>query len=169
MNSGTARSRFAHFIVDAFSSESTVYGIVLVSALIAVGWEFSSNLEILVFIVVTTLVFWITHVYSRAAVAHDEHGNPLATGAAVREALGHSSGMLLGMLVPAILLLLAVVHVLDEYVAYYVALWTGVALLVFVGYIVGLRNGRPLWRRLVSALVTGILGLIVIGLGVLAH
>ena len=173
MSRGEAHSNpFARFVLTAFSSEATVYGIVLVSALIAVGWEYQTDLEVLVFIIVTTLVFWITHVYARTVAVHDdgtEDPADVPVRAALGEAIRHSSGMLLAMLVPAVFLVLAEVGVLDQYVAYYLALWVSIGMLVVVGYVAAMRRRRPIWRRLISGLVTGLLGLLVVGLGILAH
>ncbi|NNC13569.1 hypothetical protein HII28_17005 [Planctomonas sp. JC2975] len=163
-------ARALDFTIRAFSTEATVYGIVLVSALIAVGWKFDTDLEVLLFIVGTTLIFWITHVYARTAVASNEHADePVSVGRAFREAVRHSSGMLLAMLLPAVFLALAAVGWLDEYVAYYIALWVSIGMLAVIGYIVAWRNKRPWWRRILSALITGVFGLIVVGLGILAH
>ncbi len=173
MGKGDGRSGgFARFFVTAFSSEATVYGIVLVSALIAVGWEYDTDLEVLVFIIATTLIFWITHVYARTVAVHQDNGDDPAdvpVHTALGEAIRHSAGMLLAMLLPAVFLVLAAVHVLDEYVAYYIALWVSIGMLAVVGYVAALRRRRPLWRRILSGLVTGILGLVVVGLGILAH
>ena len=77
----------ARFVMNAFSTEATVYGIVLVTALTAIGWKFETDLEVLGFIVVTTLIFWVTHVYARAVVAHDDEATePIP----VKTALGES-------------------------------------------------------------------------------
>lgn len=160
----------ARFVMNAFSTEATVYGIVLVTALTAIGWKFETDLEVLGFIVATTLVFWVTHVYARAVVAHnDKTGEPVPVRAALAESLRHSYGMLLAMLLPAFFLLLAALNVMDEYVAYYIALLVGIAMLMIIGYIVALRNRRSWWRRIVAAVITGLLGVIVIVLGILAH
>ncbi|MHA7984319.1 hypothetical protein ACX9R5_00810 [Rathayibacter sp. CAU 1779] len=159
-------------VVDVFSTEATVYGIVLVGALIAVGWKFNTDFEVLVFIVGSTLVFWVTHVYARAAVARRADADPehpVAVSDALAEAVRHSIGMLVAMLLPAFFLLLASVGVMDEYVAYYIALWIGVGLLVVIGFVVATRNRRPIWLRFVAAAATGALGLLVIWLGTLVH
>ena len=160
----------ARFVMNAFSTEATVYGIVLVTALTAIGWKFETDLEVLGFIVVTTLIFWVTHVYARAVVAHDdETTEPIPVKTALAESIRHSFGMLLAMLLPAFFLLLAALNVMDEYVAYYIALLVGIAMLMAIGYIVAQRNRRPWWRRILAALITGALGVIVIVLGILAH
>ncbi|GAB3808701.1 hypothetical protein GCM10028798_35130 [Humibacter antri] len=173
MGQERARERVAgaaRFVMNVFSTEATVYGIVLVTALTAIGWEFETDLEVLGFIVATTLIFWVTHVYARTAVAHDNSAaEPTPVKSALAESIRHSSGMLLAMLLPALFLLLAALHLMDEYVAYFVALLTGVAMLMAIGYIVAQRNHRPWWRRILAALVTGLLGAIVTVLGILAH
>lgn len=169
---GTSRllAHAARVVVDAFSTEATVYGIVLVAALTAIGWEYNTDLQVFWFILGTTLIFWATHVYARAAVARNEDSDdPLPLKVAVFEALRHSEGMLLAMLLPSVSLLLAAVGWIDEYVAYFIALLIPIALLMAIGYIVALRNRRPLWRRMVAAIVTGLLGAIVIVLGIFAH
>jgi hypothetical protein len=158
--------------IDTFSTEATVYGIVLVSALTAVGWKFNTDFEVLVFIVGSTLVFWVTHIYARAAVARrtdvgTEH--PVKVIDALAEAVRHSIGMLLAMLLPALFLALAALGVMDEYVAYYIALWIGVGLLVVIGFVVATRNKRPIVFRFVASLITGGLGGLVIWLGTLVH
>jgi multidrug transporter EmrE-like cation transporter len=158
------------FVTNLFGTESTVYGIVLVTALMAIGWKYQTDLEVLTFIVATTIIFWLTHVYARTAVAQaDEGGEPMPVRKAFGEAVRHSSGMLLAMLLPAFFLLLAALHLMDEYVAYFIALLIGIVLLVMIGYLVALRNRRPWWRRILAALITGLLGSIVIVLGILAH
>jgi hypothetical protein len=73
------------------------------------------------------------------------------------------------MVLPAIFLLLAVVNVLDEYVAYYAALWVGVLVLAVLGYLASARRGSPWYWRVLSALVTASLGLLVIWLSSLVH
>lgn len=156
--------------MNAFTTEATVYGIVLVTALTAIGWKFATDLEVLGFIVATTLIFWVTHVYARTAVAHnDESGAPVPVRAALWEAIRHSSGMLLAMLLPAVFLLLAALEVVDEYTGYFIALLTGVVMLMAIGYLVAYRNRRPWWRRILAAIVTGLLGVIVIVLAIMAH
>jgi len=158
------------FTTNLFATEATVYGIVLVTALTAVGWKFDTDLEVLAFIVGTTLIFWLTHVYARTVVAPSgAPGHPAPVRRALGEALRHSNGMLIAMLLPALFLLLAALHVLDEYVAYFIALAIGIVLLMLIGYLVAYRNRRPWWRRILSAIVTGLLGVVVIVLGVIVH
>jgi hypothetical protein len=73
------------------------------------------------------------------------------------------------MVVPTLFLGLAAIGWLDEYVAYYIALWVGTAILAVIGWIVAARRGGPWGWHLLSAVVTASLGLLVIWLSSLVH
>ena len=51
-------------MLDAYSGEHGVYGIVLVTALIAVGWEDETDFDVLLFVIGTIFVFWLAHIYA---------------------------------------------------------------------------------------------------------
>ncbi|MEJ3404160.1 hypothetical protein WDJ51_05410 [Rathayibacter sp. YIM 133350] len=175
--SGRDRSRIAETaarparaVFETYSSEHSVYGVVLVSALIAVGWHFDTDLEVLWFILGTVGVFWLTHIYAAVVASrHTEEGRARPVREAVLDAARHSSGIVVAMLLPAFFLGLASVGVLDEYVAYYIALWLGVLMLAIIGYGNSARNRSPLYLRILSAIITAGLGLAVIWLGTLVH
>ena len=157
-------------MLRAYRSESAIYGVVLVSSLIAIGWRQNTDLEVLAFTFGAIVVFWLAHIYAgtsrgrRPARRAGERSSPRP-----ERRLSHSSAMLLAMVLPTIFLLLATVNVLDEYVAYYLALWAGTAVLAVIGWSMAKRRGgHPGWW-LVSALITASLGLIVIWLGSLVH
>lgn len=166
---GDAAARPARAVLGIYTSEHAVYGVVLVSALVAVGWHFNTDIEVFWFIFGSVAVFWITHVYSgvvaRRATAE---GRAMPVWQAAVESARHSVGMLVAMLLPAVLLLLAEVG-LDEYVAYYLALWVGVLILAVIGFVNSARNHSPWYLRIASALLTAGLGLAVIWLGTLVH
>ncbi|MGK3952951.1 hypothetical protein ACLKM7_11620 [Microbacterium sp. I2] len=155
-------------VLDAYSGEHAVYGLVLVTALIAVGWEDETDLEVLIFVVGTVLVFWLAHIY--AAVVASRASRPAKPlGTAVADGVRHSSGMVVAMLVPAVLLLLGATGVVEEYTAYFLALGSGVVLLAVIGYANAARNGSPLGWRILGTLATTALGLLVVGLSILVH
>jgi hypothetical protein len=160
-------------VLRAYRSESAVYGVVLVSALIAIGWEDDTDLEVLLFTLGATAVFWLAHVYAGAIAREEgpESGRPRwrAIWSAARDAAAHSSGLLLAMVLPSMFLGLAVVGWLDEYVAYYLALWVGVVVLAAIGWWTAARRGGPWGWRVLSSLVTASLGLLVIWLSSLVH
>ena len=61
----------AGLVLRAYRTESAIYGVVLVSALIAIGWEDDTDLEVLLFTLGTTAVFWLAHVYA-GTIAREE-------------------------------------------------------------------------------------------------
>lgn len=166
--SGATPRRGIHRVLDAYSGEHAVYGLVLVTALVAVGWEEDTDFEVLLFVVGTVFVFWLAHIY--AAVVASRSSRPAEPlGAAVREGVRHASGMLVAMLVPAALLVLGAVGLVEEYTAYFLALGSGVLLLAIIGYANAARNGSSWPWRIAGVLTTTVLGLLVIGLSILAH
>lgn len=157
-------------VMRTYQTEYAIYGIVLVSALIAVGWKFDTDWEVLLYTLGTIGVFWLAHIYS-GVVATEREDGPRAQAiweATVRSAR-HSVGMLLAMLLPAVFLLLAAAGVMDEYVAYYIALWVGVAILAVLGYLNSARRQSHWTLRVLSALATSLLGIGVILLSSIVH
>ena len=160
----------ATLVLRAYRSESAIYGVVLVSSLIAIGWRENTDLEVLGFTFGAVIVFWFSHVYA-GSISREETDAPRlrAVLAAARRSAAHSSGMLLALILPTIFLLLATVNVLDEYVAYYLALWAGTAVLAVLGWFTARRRGGHWGWWLLSALITASLGLLVTWLGSLVH
>jgi hypothetical protein len=162
--------RLGRRIVDAYTGEHGVYGLVLVTALIAIGDDYDDDLEVLVYVVGTTIVFWLAHVYA-GIVAAGGHAE-LARGSLLRQAghaAGHSWGMLLAMLPPAIVLGLGVIGLVDEDEAYDFALISGLIVLALIGWANARRNGRRWPLQIVGALATTTLGALVILLSILVH
>lgn len=157
-------------MIRTYQTEFAIYGIVLTSALIAVGWKFDTDWEVFLYTLGTIGVLWLAHLYS-GIVATERADGPRAQAiweAAVNSAR-HSIGMLLAMLLPAVFLLLAAVGVMDEYVAYYIALWVGVVILAVLGYLNSARRGSHWMLRLLSAAATSLLGVGVILLSSIVH
>jgi len=166
-------SRQAQFVLAAYRAEYSIYGVVLVSAIIAVSWEDETDLDVLLFTLGSVAVFWLAHIYAGTVAREEtevtERPRYRAILAAALASARHTAGLLIAMVLPTIALLLAVVGVLDEYVAYYLALWVGVAVLAVLGWTASARRGSPWYWRLVSATVTASLGVLVIWLGALVH
>jgi positive regulator of sigma E activity len=158
----------ARRVLDAYSGEHGVYGIVLVTALIAVGWDDDTDLEVLVFVVGTVFVFWLAHIYA-AVVASRAVETPVVLRTAVARGIRHTYGMLVAMLIPALLLSLAVIELVEEYTAYYLALGSGIVILALIGYANAARNRSPWYWRLAGVLITTGLGLLVIVLSIIVH
>ncbi|GAA1060585.1 hypothetical protein [Agromyces bracchium] len=163
----------AGLMLRAYRSESSIYGVVLVSAVIAVGWNDDTDLDVLLFTLGATGVFWLAHVYSGTIAREEgpESGRPRwrAIARAARTSAVDSSGIVLAMVVPIVFLGMAAIGWLDEYVAYWIALFAGTAVLAIIGWAVAARRGGNRGWHLLSALVTASLGLLVIWLSSLVH
>lgn len=159
---GTAR------VLSAYSGEHGIYGVVLVTAVIAVGWEDDTDLEVLIFLLGTVLVFWLAHIYA-AVVASRGVKDPHPLGHAIAAGARHASGMLVSMLIPAALLATAVIGWVEEYTAYFLALGSGILILAIIGYANAARNGSTWPWRVAGVLSTTLLGVFVIGLSILVH
>ncbi|UOE45425.1 hypothetical protein [Agromyces larvae] len=167
---GRGSAGAARTFVDVAFTDHGVHGVVLVSALTAIGWHFDTDLEVLGFIVGSVVVLWLTHVYAAVVAGRrTPAGRGIALWRAVLSAAAHTAGLLLAMLLPVFFLLLAVIGLVDEYVAYYLALWVGVAELAVMGWLNSARPGNPWWMRTLGALVTAGFGVAVIWLGTLVH
>src|SRR6185436_17815519 len=53
--------KHATLMLRAYRSESAIYGVVLVSSLIAIGWREDTDLQVLVFTLGAVVVFWLAH------------------------------------------------------------------------------------------------------------
>lgn len=155
-------------MLGAYSGEHGVYGVVLVTALIAVGWDDDTDLEVLIFVIGTVFVFWLAHIYA-AVVASRAAETPPSLRTALALGIRHTYGMLVAMLIPAFLLWLAVIDVVEEYTAYYLALGSGVVTLAMIGYANAARNRSPWYWRVAGVLATTALGLLVIVLSIIVH
>jgi hypothetical protein len=151
-------------------TEGAIYGTVLSITLIAVGWDKDTDLDVLLFLLGSVTVFWVAHLYSGTIARLPESDpTPRTVLAAVRDTARHSIGMIAAMVVPALLLALGPLGVLDEWTAYYLALGAGVAILAALGYLMSARRGSSWKRRVLSTLVTTLLGFVVVWLSTLVH
>jgi hypothetical protein len=156
----------------ALASESAVYGVVLVSGMVALVTDTNhASGEVLLKIISTVLVFWAAHVYAGVvAYPHDQaSASGVTWAAALRASISHSWGMLVAALIPAAVLLLGVLGVLNDGDAIWASLWVDVALLALIGYFGVATWSTKLWARLAGGLVTAVLGLVLIALKVLIH
>jgi hypothetical protein len=77
--------------------------------------------------------------------------------------------MVQGAMIPAVVMLIGAIGMLDENQASYIAVWTGVAALFLAGLIIGTRNGLGWGGRLMIACVNGTLGFLIVALKIFVH
>lgn len=121
----------------ALVTPELVSGIVLVSVVVAVADESDGVFDVFSITLLSLLVFWFTEVFAHtvAAQRRRREGQAVALGASVRSALHHSRGFLFAGVLPLVFLLIGLFGLHDGIVAYWVALWAGVATLGVVGWI----------------------------------
>ncbi len=165
-----------HPIVSMLASESSVYGVVLVSGLLVILANQSDTPAVTVLLKVlgTALVFWLAHVYA-GTVAHlgdePDAGSPARgrLAGAVRHSLAHLWGMLLAPVVPAVVLGASLLAPITQEQAIWATLWVNVGLLGVLGYGGVSRWSDRVWVRLTGAFITAAFGLALVLLKALIH
>lgn len=153
---------------------AAIYGTIVYASVVAASSidneDRDGAVQILVFSVVSIVVFWLAHVYSTAL---GFHGDASRLSARVldsfRHALHESSGMLEAAVIPSVPLALAALGWIPPAVGVVLALWLTVLILAVLGFLVFLVRGRPVAICLIGALVTGLFGVVVIVLKTALH
>ena len=152
-------------------SESAIYGVLVVSAMIIVtGRKSETSWELFITVVSTIMVFWVAHVF--AVVVSNlglAIGGDKTFGALLLYGIRHSSGLLLGALIPLAIILLGAIGVLADETAMWTALGVDVVILGIIGYIAVARMTPSPMARAVGALVTSLLGVVIVALKAFFH
>lgn len=165
-------------------SESAIYGLLLVSAmLIVVGRSDQGTWETFIKVGTTVVVFWVAHVFAHVisqlssarqpTASGTEHGLSRQEAGALRQAFQyaftHSSGILVAAILPLAIVLVGLLGFISGDAATWTALWVDVALLGVLGYFGtgGWTKRRSL--RIVAGLVTALLGVSIMLLKALIH
>lgn len=141
-----------------------ISGTVLVSAVIAVADESGHAISTTGVTVITMLVLWVSQFYivAIAAQARRPAGEPVHPARSIRVGLEGSVGLLIATLPPLLLLLLGDLGLLPVNVSYWSALWAGVIVLAFLGWI-AFSGRRVAWYwRLCGTCATAGFGVVVI-------
>ncbi|WP_285117415.1 hypothetical protein [Leifsonia sp. fls2-241-R2A-40a] len=149
-----------------WGSPAAIYGTIVYASVVAAASgqddDQASAVRLLVFSVVSIVVFWLAHVYSTALGFQGETTGGTRVRDSVRHALRESGGMLEAAVVPSIPLVLAALGVLPPDFGVALALWLAVLMLALLGYSVFAVRGRPVPICLLGAVVTGAFGVVVI-------
>jgi hypothetical protein len=162
---GTPRTR--GLAIVAANPRGAVYGMIVASAVIAAAAGHQPPELILAATVATLLVFWLAHVYADV-LDHGlrQEGFHLGILPAI---MGRELSMLVAPALSILFLLLGAVDLLDEELAVRLALWNGVVQLVGWGIDVGRRRGQAWPAALLTGLVNGAFGVVIILLEVQLH
>ena len=158
--------RVRHEVVTA----ELIYGTIIVSALIVLIEDGESDFELMVTVAATSFVFWIAHVFAATVANHGKRaGTEIPLGEALGSAVRHSSGLLLAAVVPVIILGLGASGLVDENLAYYLALYVGVGILFLLGLLAFVERGARWYFCLLGGVCTALLGVLVILLKAIFH
>jgi hypothetical protein len=157
--------------IRAILSESAIYGVLVVSAMIVVtGRKSETSWELFVTVLSTILVFWVAHVF--AVVVSNlglAIGGDKTFGALLLYGIRHSSGLLLGASIPLAIILLGAIGVLADATAIWAALGIDIVILGVIGFIAVARMTPNPWARAAGVVVTSLLGVIIVGLKAFFH
>ncbi|MEO6115013.1 MAG: hypothetical protein ABIP33_01405 [Pseudolysinimonas sp.] len=119
--------------------------------------------DILLLSGITLLVFWLAHVYARSIAAHGE----VRMRTAVWRALDSSAGMLYSVIPTTLVLILGMIGVLPDAADW--SLVVAILVLGILGYQSFAERGSKVWARILGAVVSGLLGLILVVLDAAVH
>jgi hypothetical protein len=159
---------------DRLITPDAVYGTILFVTVVAASADDDTETPevwmVLVFAIVTQLVFFAAHVFAGAVAGHGARGQELvplrqATGRAAR----HSLGLLYGPVLPAIPLVLGAVGVLAADDAEDLTLLVAMVILGVLGYLALGDHRVSVPLRILGALGSAFLGFVIIVLNMLVH
>jgi len=178
-------------IRDRVVTADAVYGTILFAALIAVSSDADHSgdgipgdqpavhvtitvgervdlVQTLLVSVVTLIVFWIAHVYARTIAGHGVRGGEsVRLGTAFRRAIEHSNGMLWSAVPATLVLILGIVGLIPDASDW--ALVVNIVVLGVLGYQALSERGRAIPIRILGAVITAVLGLIIILIDIAVH
>lgn len=148
---------------------SGIYGTILVTAVVA-GASAEPHIEawtgaLIVF--VTTIVFWIAHIYANLLAFHHREGRRTSLEEAREVGLQELPLIGAGLLPILLLLVLGAAGITSRDTAFTIAAWAGVAVLFVEGIVLARRDGRGVLVSILSAMISAGLGFAVIILKIL--
>jgi hypothetical protein len=163
-----ATRRPSRWRVFAPDTAGAIYGTIAAMAVIAGAARDPSHGKALGLTVATLLVFWLAHVYAQT-LSHHLRGERGPGWSAVVEAMGEERPLLEGPVPLLLLLALGELGVLEGHTAVRLALWLGVAELVFWGILYSRRQHWSWLVALTAGAVNGLFGLLIVILEVIVH
>jgi hypothetical protein len=154
---------------EQIATPQAIYGTLLVSAIIGSASDSDPDRVVLELALRTAIVFWIAHVFADGLAHIGRSGDGMSVATSLRFGLRHGAGLLYSAIIPCVFLLIGALGLLDEYVAYYLALAIPVLLLGALGWLMMANRGSAWAIRLAAAAITALLGVIVILIKIALH
>jgi hypothetical protein len=155
---------------DTHTVARTIYGTILVTALVA-GLSEGEGIDawqILVSVTVTTIVFWLAHVYAEVLSQRLAAGRALSRGEIFR-AMEDERPMVEAGIPAGVALGLAALGFYSTATGVTLAIGFGVASLFAYGVVLGHREGATRVQTAVGACVNGAFGLVIVALKAFIH
>jgi hypothetical protein len=153
-----------------FVRPTTIYGTIIVSAVIVAADEDDSDIEIFVLTLGTIVMVWVAHVLSEVIAGdHAVTNPPTPFRTVLGHAMVHSSGLLVSAVLPLLTLLIGSLGGFSQHFAYYASLGIALVSLAVLGWLVFAHRGNAWPVRLAGAAGTALMGGIVIFLKSLIH
>jgi hypothetical protein len=140
-----------------------IYGTILVMSVIAAA-DFREDLwTSLQIVVVTSLVFWLAHVYAHALALSLDEGSRFSV-ATVRRVSRHEWPLIQAAVLPSLVLLLGALGLFGVKTTYRLAMAVGLASLVWWGLVVARKESLGPRMTAAVVVVNGTFGLFVVAL-----
>lgn len=153
------RNAFTAWVDERFRTPAAIYGLLVFQAFITIDSDDSDDVwEVFGTSVATLLVFFIAHVFAHVLTDHGEYG----LGAATRRAMKHASGMLYAAVPASLVLLAGAVQGLPMEDVYDATMWMTLVVLAALGYAAYWRRGAHVVIRIIGALGTALLGILIV-------
>ena len=152
---------------EILATPEAVYGTVVFAAIVAASSdeEDLDILQVLIYSVISIVVFWGAHVYATVIARHGKDGLGKTIGGAVR----HSWPMLTAVVLPSIPLILGVTGVIAADDAVDDSLSVAMGVLGVLGFLSFWERRRPLILCLLGGLGAASFGLLVIVINAAVH
>lgn len=163
---GGARRGFLRWLDARFRTPAAIYGLLVFQAFITIDTdEGDSAWEVLGTSIGTLVVFFVAHVFANVLTDHGEHGLRRATWRSMR----HASGMLYAAVPASLVMVAGGVQGLEMEDVYEQTMWVTWVVLAILGYAAYQRRGAHIVIRILGALATAALGILIVLLEYAIH
>lgn len=160
------RDGFLAWLDARFRTPAAIYGLLVFQAFITIDADDGDSVwEVLGTSVTTLVVFFIAHVFANVLTDHGEHGLRKAT----RRSVQHAVGMLYAAVPASLVMVGGALQGLTMDDVYAETMWVTWVVLAILGYAAYQRRGAHMAIRVLGALATAALGILIVLLEYAIH
>lgn len=158
--------RMGAWLDARFRSPAAIYGLIVFAAFVTIASDHAEDpWDMLDASAWTLVVFFTAHVFAHTLTDHGERG----LGEAWWHAVRHSAGMLYAAIPSALVLVVCGMQGASADDAYVATVWTTTIVLAILGYVAYWRRGAHPMIRLLGAVGTAVLGILIVLLEYAVH